>query len=106
MASKVQVLSDFIVAKATNQNLTITQVVNVDDAAIISAIPEQYRGGVSSVVLRKAKQSAMHKYINLKSQALADSQSFKDSIAAIIPELVITEEMIRKVIIQKVKELR
>ena len=106
MASKVQILSDFIVTKATNQNLSITQVVNVDDAMIVSAIPEQYRNKVSAVVLRKAKQSAVHKYVNQKAQQLADSQSFKDSIAAVIPELAVTEAIIKKIIIQKVKELR
>ena len=55
---------------------------------------------------RKAKQSAVHKYIDQKVQQLANDQGFKDSIAAVIPELVVTEAMIKKVIIQKVKELR
>ena len=106
MASKVQQLSDFIVGKATNQNLSITQLVNVDNKTIVSAIPEQYRSRMSSIVLRKAKQSAVHKYINQKTQSLADSQSFKDAVSAVIPELVITQGMIRKIAIQKVKELR
>ena len=105
MADKVQQLSDFIVTKATNQNLSITQLVNVDNATIIAAIPQEHRK-VSSVVLRKAKQSAIHKYINQKIQALADSQAFKDSIAAVIPELVITEAMIKKIVMEKIKELR
>ena len=106
MASKVQQLSDFIVTKATNQNLSITQMVNVDDATIFSAIPAEHREGISRIVLRKAKQSAVHKYVNQKVQQLAGDQGFKDSITSVIPELVITQEMIRKVVIQKLKELR
>ena len=39
MAGKVQQLSDFIVTKANDLGLSITQVVNVDDATIIAAIP-------------------------------------------------------------------
>jgi hypothetical protein len=105
MAGKVQQLSDFIVTKATNQNLTIRQVVNVDNATIIAAIPQEHRR-VSSVVLRKAKQSAVHKYVNQKTLELADSQSFKDAVSAVIPELVITQEMINEIVIQKIKELR
>ena len=106
MADKVQQLSDFIVTKAISQNLTITQVVNVDDATIIAAIPQQYRRGVSKVVLHKAKRSAIHKYVNQKVQALVNDTAFEGSIAAHIPELNITEEMLRGVIIKKIKELR
>ena len=106
MASKVQMLAEFIVTKAANQGLTITQVVNVDDATIIAAIPEQYRDRISSVVLRKARQSAIDKYIEQKASELTDSQDFKDAVFAVIPELVITQEVIKKIIIQKVKELR
>jgi predicted ATP-grasp superfamily ATP-dependent carboligase len=106
MASKVQILSDFIVTKATNQNLSITQVVNVDNATIVSAIPQEHRDKITPMILRKAKQTAVHNFINQKAQQLADDQTFKDSITAIIPELVITQDMIRKIIIQKIKELR
>jgi len=106
MAGKVQQLSDFIVSKATNQNLSITQMVNVDNATIIAAIPQQHRRGISKVVLRKAKYSATHKYINNKTQELADSPAFKEALSAIIPELVITKEMIREIVMKKLKELR
>jgi len=105
MAGKVQQLSDFIVTKATNRNLTITQVVNVDNATIIAAIPKEHRK-ISSVVLRKAKHSAIHKYVNNKTQELADSPAFKDAVSVVIGELVITQEMIRNIVIQKLKELR
>jgi hypothetical protein len=106
MAGKVRQLSEFIVTKATNLGLSVTQVVNVDDAAIMAAIPAQHRQRVSGVVLRKAKQSAIDKYITQKATELADSQDFKDNVAAVIPELVITQEIIKRIIVQKVKELR
>ena len=92
--------------KATNQNLSITQIVNVDDAAIMSAIPKEHRKRVSAIVLRKAKQSAIHKYVNQKTQELADSQAFKDAISAVIPELAITQGMVREITLKKLKELR
>jgi hypothetical protein len=106
MAGKVQQLSDFIVTKANDLGLSITQVVNLDDAAIIAAIPAQYRDHVSSVVLRKAKRSALFRYIDQKATELADSQAFKDAVAATIPELSITQAIVKRVIVQKVKELK
>ena len=106
MASKVQLLSDFIVTKASNQGFTVTQLLNVDDAAIMAAIPAQHRERVSGVVLRKAKQSAIDKYITQKATELADSQAFADAVTAAIPELVITQAMVKQIIIKKVKELR
>ena len=106
MASKVQLLSDFIVTKASNQGFTVTQLLNVDDAAIMAAIPAQHRQRVSGVVLRKAKQSAIDKYITQKATELADSQDFADAVSAAIPELVITQAMVKQIIIKKVKELR
>jgi len=106
MAGKVQMLADFIVTKANGLGLSVTQVVNVDDAAVIAAIPAQYRDHVSGVVLRKAKQSAVNKFIDQKASELADSQAFKDAVAATIPELSIMQAMIKRIIVQKVKELR
>ena len=106
MAGKVQQLSDFIVTKANDLGLSITQVVNVDDATIIAAIPEQHLEHVSDVVFRKAKRLALLTYVDQKAAELADNQSFKDAVSAIIPELVITKVMIEKVIVRKIKELR
>ena len=106
MAGKVGQLSEFIVTKATDMGLSVTQVVNLDDAAIIAAIPAQYRDHVSGVVLRKAKRDALFKYIDQKASELADSQDFKDAVAAAIPELTITQAIIKRVAVQKVKELR
>ena len=106
MARKVQMLAEFIVNKATNLGLSVTQVVNLDDAAIIAAIPAQYRDRISGVVLRKAKRSALLRYIDQKAAGLADSQAFKDAVSDVVPELSITQEMIKRVVVKKVKELR
>jgi hypothetical protein len=106
MAGKVQQLSDFIVTKATNLGLSITQLVNVDYATIIAAIPAQYREHISGVVLRKAKQSAIDKYIDQRAQALADSTALKSAVSGVIEELTITKTMIKKVVFKKVRELR
>jgi hypothetical protein len=106
MAGKIQQLSDFIVNKANNLGLSITQIVNVDDATIIAAIPAQYREHVSGVVMRKAKQSAINKYIDQKAQALADSAALKSAVSDVIEELTITKAMIKKVVFKKARELR
>jgi predicted RNA-binding protein with PIN domain len=99
-------LADFIVTKANNLGFSLTQVVNVNDATIISAIPAQYREHVSGVVLRKAKQSAIDKYIDQKAQSLADNSAFKSAVSGVIPELNITQTIVKRVIVQKVKEFR
>ena len=106
MASKVTLLSAFIVTKANQLGMTIPQLIAVTDAQIVDAIPEQHRDKLTAVIMRKARQSALGLYANQKVTELADSQDFKDAVDAVIPDLVIPEAIIRRVVISRIKELR
>jgi hypothetical protein len=98
-------LADFIVTKVNNMVLSLTQVKELTNGQIVAAVPEQHRKKLTGVILRKAKRSAVNKYIEQKAYDLASNQSFKDAVASIVPEIEITEEMIRRVIVKEARKL-
>lgn len=86
MASKVEQLATWMVNRAEQQGLTVTQCKNLTIEQVYANLPEQYKSQLRNIIFLKAKRMMIQTIVKQKLEALRDNTTIRQEVLNIFPD--------------------
>lgn len=86
MANQIQQLTDWMVNRANQQGLSITQFKAIKFQQVRNNLPAAYRDRLTQTVYLKAKRLALTRLFQEKLETLRDTITVRQAILAVFPE--------------------